>query len=328
MIQNNLPISRSGTLMTSAESVLPWKVTRWRTPGIRTWTSLGAIILFFCLDGFQDRSLSLLKAFSWAELWAGDHTCVWKLAPGQPLTRLPDSCYGQPFCMRTRQPRALKRMRFLYGQREPGRTATRLWLRLCHRRERESHRACVTRSSSSRWFNVPWFQRSNLQVVLSEAASRGLCWAWLGVMGLFPAMGPGKNYVPPESQQTVSYSACHPSRKGQILWCFRTACDIRRYYQELGNLGFKADPTGFSWSLFNADSALQWTEALWEIQGTGYFVVKVLMWKGKPQTWRNSRVAQSRKAWSANGLVPDLSNGHRHFGLLFAFLIWHLFPSS
>jgi hypothetical protein len=64
MIQDNLPISRSGTLMTSAESVLPWKVTRWETLGIRTWTSLGAIILFFCLDSFQDRSLSLLKAFS------------------------------------------------------------------------------------------------------------------------------------------------------------------------------------------------------------------------------------------------------------------------
>lgn len=44
MIQDNLPISKSGTLMTSAESVLPWKVTRWETLGIRTWTSLGAII--------------------------------------------------------------------------------------------------------------------------------------------------------------------------------------------------------------------------------------------------------------------------------------------
>ena len=47
--------------------------------------------------------------------------------------------------------------------------------------------------------------------------------------------------------------------------------------QELGNLGFKADPACFSWSLFNADSALQWAEALWEILGTGYFVVKVLI---------------------------------------------------
>lgn len=47
--------------------------------------------------------------------------------------------------------------------------------------------------------------------------------------------------------------------------------------QELGNLGFKADPACFSWSLFNTDSALQWAEALWEILGTGYFVVNVLM---------------------------------------------------
>lgn len=47
--------------------------------------------------------------------------------------------------------------------------------------------------------------------------------------------------------------------------------------QELGNLGFKADPACFSWSLFSADSALQWAEALWEILGTGYFVVKVLI---------------------------------------------------
>ena len=42
--------------------------------------------------------------------------------------------------------------------------------------------------------------------------------------------------------------------------------------QELGNLGFKADPACFSWSLFNADSALQWAEALWEILGTIFAV--------------------------------------------------------
>lgn len=35
----------------------------------------------------------------------------------------------------------------------------------------------------------------------------------------------------------------------------------------------------------------------------------------------------SRKALSANGLVPELSNGRWHFGL-FAFLISHLFPSN
>ena len=234
MIQDNLPISRSGTLMTSAESVLPWKVTRWWTLGIRTWTSLGAIILFFCLDGFQDRSLSLLKAFSWAELYARDHTCAWKLAPGQPLTWLPDFCYGQPFCRRTRQPRALKRMCFLDGQREPGRTATWLWLRLCHRRESESQRDCVMGNSSSRWFNVSGFQRSNLQVEC-YLGPRHVGSAGLGLEWCVYFLPRGQERImSPQSLTRLSYSACHPSRRGQILWCFRKACGIGRYCHESG----------------------------------------------------------------------------------------------
>lgn len=91
--QDNLPISGSETLITSAKSILPWKVTYWQAPGTKMWMSLGTIILFLCLDGFQERSLSLLKAFSWAVPWAGDRACSWKLAPIQSLTRLPDSCY-------------------------------------------------------------------------------------------------------------------------------------------------------------------------------------------------------------------------------------------
>ena len=115
--------------------------------------------------------------------------------------------------------------------------------------------------------------------MLSEAASRGLCWAWLGVMCLFPAMGPGKNYVPPKSQQTVSYSACHPPERDRSSGVLgkHVILEDTAVSRELGNLGFKADPACFSWSLFNADSALQWAAALREILGTGYFVVKVLM---------------------------------------------------
>ena len=114
--------------------------------------------------------------------------------------------------------------------------------------------------------------------MLSGAASRGLCGAWLGVMCVFPAMGPGKNYVPPESQQTVSYSVILPEgdRFSGVLGK-HVVLEDTAMSQELGNLGFKADPACFSWSLFNTDSALQWAEALWEILGTGYFVVNVLM---------------------------------------------------
>ena len=50
--------------------------------------------------------------------------------------------------------------------------------------------------------------------------------------------------------------------------------------------------------------------------------------KRQDSDMKDSGVAQNRKALSANGLVPELSNGLRHFGLLFAFLIRHLFPSN
>lgn len=92
-------------------------------------------------------------------------------------------------------------------------------------------------------------------------------------------MGPGKNYVPPKSQQTVSYSACHPPERDRSSGVLgkHVILEDTAVSRELGNLGFKADPACFSWSLFNADSALQWAAALREILGTGYFVVKVLM---------------------------------------------------
>ena len=127
-------------------------VTHFQILGMRTGTSLRAIILPLSLDGLQDSTLSHLKAFSRAVPYAGDDARPSKLSAVQSLAWVAWFLYDQAFCTGSRQPRTLKLIHFFSVWREVGRAATDLWPRLCHRGGGVgAGKGCITGSTSSRW---------------------------------------------------------------------------------------------------------------------------------------------------------------------------------
>lgn len=132
IIQDLLLTSRSGALITSAKPLSLYMVTPSQILGRRMGTSLRVIILPLSLDGLQDSRLSHLKASSWAMTYAGDHAHPWKLSTVQSLAWIAWFLLWSSIFHKKQATQSPKADPFPRCEREIGRAAIVLWLRLCH----------------------------------------------------------------------------------------------------------------------------------------------------------------------------------------------------